>query len=862
MVPKKWIDFAKKVYQKIYWKELFAAFFIVLAIYFFRQERRELGHVLPALKRAHASWVYVGLLVTGMYILLQALMYVCSFIAVHSRLSLGRSIELFLKRNLLSVFIPAGGVSALAYQPVSFRRAGINKIAVHQASALYGAVGILSVVIVGVPVLAYASFHGHAFGQAYVGLVIVVAVLAGAYFLWRSMRPAGKVRVWLGRKYPAVEQQWDQLFQADYVQRGLWLTVLGSVGIELAGIAHVLIAMYAIGVVPSFEAACVTYIVTTIFLIVSPFLRGLGAIELSMVYVLQQFGYTTEQALAMTLLYRIFEFWLPLAAGVLSFLLKGRHLFLRLFPAVLTFALGLVNIVSVLTPPLTDRIHHLREFLPLESIQASNLLVIIVGIFLLIAAAFLLRGYRSAWLIALVFSVLSLVGNLMKAFDYEEALLSLVVCVSLLSTSRYYRLKNDPTWNGPTWMMGVAVVGLVLLFGATGFYFLDIRHFHIDFTWRQSLWYSLKNFLLIHDDTIRPATRFGREFIGFLHLLGIVAWLFLLYSLVRPYFRGRELHVTDQMRARALLEMYGSSPVDYFKTYADKVIFFSEHYEGFVSYRIANGFAIVLEEPVCAETYKVAVLKEFEFRCRQMGLRSVFYRVDEESIPYFDVLRKKKMLIGQEAIVDVPDFSLDGGDKKSLRNGLNSLKKKGFVTRTHRAPLLPEFVRQLQVVSDEWLETFERKEVVFSQGLFDAVEISHQDVISLEDEMGVVKAFLNIIPDFAPGECTYDLIRKTADAPGACMDALIIEMIAYARHGGLGYLNMGLVPMTGILQPDNTAEQLMKFASERMRRFRNYQGLREFKEKYASRWINKYLVYEHDADLLQLPVALNKVMQP
>ena len=40
-------------------------------------------------------------------------------------------------------------------------------------------------------------------------------------------------------------------------------------------------------------------------------------------------------------------------------------------------------------------------------------------------------------------------------------------------------------------------------------------------------------------------------------------------------------------------------------------------------------------------------------------------------------------------------------------------------------------------------------------------------MIVTRDDMGVVKAFLNIIPDFAPEECTYDLIRKTADAPGA-----------------------------------------------------------------------------------------------
>jgi phosphatidylglycerol lysyltransferase len=38
--------------------------------------------------------------------------------------------------------------------------------------------------------------------------------------------------------------------------------------------------------------------------------------------------------------------------------------------------------------------------------------------------------------------------------------------------------------------------------------------------------------------------------------------------------------------------------------------------------------------------------------------------------------------------------------------------------------------------------------------------------------------------------------------------------------------------------------------------------LRDFKEKYATIWEDKYLVYDTDYDLLQLPAALNKVMQP
>ena len=292
------------------------------------------------------------------------------------------------------------------------------------------------------------------------------------------------------------------------------------------------------------------------------------------------------------------------------------------------------------------------------------------------------------------------------------------------------------------------------------------------------------------------------------------------------------------------------------------MFFFSDKHDAFVSYRIANGFAIVLEEPVCAEENKMEVLAEFYEQCKKMGLKTAFYRVDENSILLFNQLRKQKMIIGQEAILDVKKFTLEGKDKKSLRNGLNSLQKKGYVTAIQKAPLNESLVTELRKVSDEWLSAFDKEEQVFSQGLFDEKEIARQDVITITDAEGKIAAFLNIIPDYTPEECTYDLIRKTSEAPGGCMDALIIKTIEYAKEHNCQYINLGLTPMTGINEPQNPAEQIIKFAGEKFRRFKHYHGLRDFKEKYATIWEDKFLVYETDYDLLQLPAALNKVMQP
>nr|WP_295866092.1 phosphatidylglycerol lysyltransferase domain-containing protein [uncultured Chitinophaga sp.] len=848
--------------RKLHWKEMLALLFILLAIYFFRSQRHELKSLVPAIERADRVWVITGIAITGVYVLLQALMYVFSFRAVGSRLSTYLGTELFLKRNLLSVFLPAGGISSLAYVPQSLRRAQLHKQQIHQASGIYGFIGILSVFLVGIPVVMYAMLHTGSMKDAGWGLAAICILLGVVVALVRSMQTKGKAYQLLIRYFPATAHKVDEMFTFRLSLPAFTYTILASVLIEVAGVAHLYLSMLATGVTPSLEAACVGYIVATIFLIISPFLRGLGAIELSLAYLLSNYGYSTLEALEITLLFRLFEFWLPLAAGMVAFALKGRDLVLRLLPPILIFLLGMVNIFSVLTPPLAYRMHLLRAYIPGTSIHASNLLVVFSGLVLLVTATFLFRGLRSAWIVALSVSLISVLGHIGKALDYEEASLALVTSILLLVTARQYRVKSNPQLVNIGVVTAVATFLLVLFFGTIGFYFLNVRHFGIDFTWQQSLRHAFHCFMLLEDDGLQPVTRFAREFMSAIRVLGVSSWAFLFYTIIRPYLHVSEHNNSSAEKARFYLSQYGDSPMDYFKVGGDKILYVSDRYEGFIAYRVASSFAIVLEEPVCSEDNKLLLLEEFEHQCKKMGLRPAFYRVDEDSTYYFSQLKKKKMLIGQEAIMDIRDFTLSGKDKKSLRNALNSLANKGYVTRLHAAPQSAAMLSALKEVSDEWLAQYEVKEMTFSQGLFDAAAMQDQDVITVTDADGKIAAFLNIIPDYAPGECTYDLIRKRTDAPGGVMDALIIALIQDAQAKDLQYLNLGMVPMSGISQPENTAEKMVKYAYEKLRFFRHYQGLREFKDKYATMWTNKYLIYEHDFDLIQLPAALSKVMQP
>ena len=848
---------------KIIVQFIFTLFFLSIGIWFIKHERAELVQVKNVLTAASWQWVLIGIGLTALYIFLQGQMYVFSFASTHKKISIIDSITLFIKRNLISVFLPAGGISSLAFFTDTIERKGIKKSQIHFASSIYGFSGIVSVVIVAVPVFMYAILKGAigfgewiAFGTA---LLLVIISL----FLYRSITKKGRAYTLIKKLIPAAEVFMNDVTDKKIDRKNIIRTFLISILIEFTGIVHVYVAMLALHFEPSIYSAAIAYIVSVIFLIVSPFLRGLGAIEVSMTYILIRLGFEHVEAISITFLYRFFEFWMPLFTGVLTFLSKLNKLLMRILPALFLLLLGILNIVSVLTPAISERLILLNDFLPVQVISASNYLVMMVGFFLMVTAAFMLKGLRSAWVFALILSILSFIGHITKAIDYEEAIVALLVIGVLIATYKEYYVKSNPKLRNVGLQTSLLFTALVLVCGTLGFYYLDKKHFNIDFTVLQSLRFTLQNYFLIGSNELAPSDAFARHFIYSINISGFLSIAFLIYTFIRPYVRPKNITNEDFSMANDLLKSYGNSSLDYFKTYGDKQLFFSENQKAFIAYHISGNFAVVLGNPVAENEEEIKnCIRQFDTYLYRNGLKSVFYRVPGETLSIYHELHKKHLFLGQEGIVNLSTFNLEGGSRRSLRNALNKVTSLNYRPGIHFPPVKDGVLQKIKSVSDEWLEYTGRHEIIFSQGMFVWEELKQQVIIVAENSEEKIIAFLNVIPDYAKDEATYDLIRKTKDAPNGVMDFLLIELFNYIKSQNLIYLNMGFAPLSGMEDPQTFPERSMKFAYEKIRSFVHYKGLREFKEKFDPVWHNQYLVYQNDYDLLQIPAVLRKVIKP
>ncbi len=142
------------------------------------------------------------------------------------------------------------------------------------------------------------------------------------------------------------------------------------------------------------------------------------------------------------------------------------------------------------------------------------------------------------------------------------------------------------------------------------------------------------------------------------------------------------------------------------------------------------------------------------------------------------------------------------------------------------------------------------------------MKLKNQTIFKVENPEERIIAFLNIMHDFVYGESTYDLIRKTSDAPNGIMDFIHVELFKYLKSQRFTFVNLGFAPMSGLNDPNTLQERSKKFAYEIIRSFSNYKGLHGYKGKFETKWHNKYLIYQQDHDLLQVPAVLANVIKP
>ena len=247
-----------------------------------------------------------------------------------------------LTSNAMVKVTPGGPIVAGA---VYFQMLSVSGVPMGQAAAALAAVSFLSTMVLfslpGVAVVVAAISAPIPRGLApvaFAGTVLFLIMLAGAVILVRFDRPlrwlgwvAERVTRWASRRF---KRDWkaspdDFVARRDEVVVALgarwWKAITMAVLNWLLDYLTLVVALLAVGARPRASLVLLAFGAAAVLGMIPITPGGLGFVEVGLTGILTVSGVPADAAALATLAYRLFQFWLPIPAGLVAYLLFRRR---------------------------------------------------------------------------------------------------------------------------------------------------------------------------------------------------------------------------------------------------------------------------------------------------------------------------------------------------------------------------------------------------------------------------------------------------------------------------------------------------------------------------------------------------------
>jgi lysylphosphatidylglycerol synthetase-like protein (DUF2156 family) len=484
----------------------------------------------------------------------------------------------------------------------------------------------------------------------------------------------------------------------------------------------------------------------------------------------------------------------------------------------------------------------------------------VLGIGLIIVSLQLARGKRRAWAIAMVLFAAAAVVHVVKGPDPIAALLDVAMLVALASYRTEFRAHGEPSSLRqallfvPLYLLLVSIFGFVSLLTQRDFVTPDLSF--------GGMVETTYGGLLGFDGPYEFGHRVFSEFFGdALLVLGIVGLLAFLYLVFRPLVRSRAPEQEARERARQIVHAHGSDTLAYFALRRDKSYFFSADGRSLVAYAYVRGYAMVAADPIGPPEDAGEVLDEFLGYCAEQGWKVAFLAVREDATPLYRERGLHSLYLGDEAILDCADFSLEGGGMKAVRSAVNRVGKDHRFELITESAASPDLVAELNAISDEWRQGAAERGFTMELGT-DVEGVEEDFVLAIAREAGNgdegrrVAGFLRFVPCYGPHPgYSLDLMRRRTDAANGITEYLIANAALGLGASGVERLSLNFAAWGRLL--DESAEmgvggRIQRRIAMALNPFFQIESLRDFNSKFEPVWLPRSIVVEDPADLLKV----------
>jgi phosphatidylglycerol lysyltransferase len=596
------------------------------------------------------------------------------------------------------------------------------------------------------------------------------------------------------------------------------------------------------------------YVISVLLGSLSQVPGGLGVLDLTIIATLSPW-YPTHGLVGALIIYRVVYYIFPLCVSVIlfgwhQFSLFGQNAknvtaragkgFIAIYPQIMSvgvFLAGSILLFSSVTPGLPQRLSLLKELLPPTVLELSKFLGSLAGIAVLLLAQGIRRRLHIAWLLTTILLGAGIVLSMVKGLDYEEALIITVLLIPLVAARKYFDRSSKLLYPDLSfsWVISTAIV---LVSAAWLGYF---SHRHSEFANLSILQFALSG----------EAPWFLKASVS----LSILTLILSLWKLFRVRSNFAFIPSADDIVKVRNIVRSSVQASTFLALMGDKSFFFSPSGKSMIFFAEEGSYWFVMGDPVGDPEEFQDLAWSFREQAALSGTKVIYYEATEDELPLYIELGYVLVKIGESGRIPLAGLSFDQGHEwHGQRYTLRKLAKDGSSFRVIPPEEVPPVLPRLREISDQWLKSKQGREKGFSLGFFDE-EYIKQFQIALVERNGEIQAFSNFWISADKNEMSLDLMRHIDDAPADTMEFLFLNAISWAKTEGFAYFDMGMAPFSGITGGPHSSlwNRAAGILYEHGNIFYNFQGLREYKEKYHPEWESRYLAVPHG---LSLPSVL------
>lgn len=342
---------------------------------------------------------------------------------------------------------------------------------------------------------------------------------------------------------------------------------------------------------------------------------------------------------------------------------------------------------------------------------------------------------------------------------------------------------------------------------------------------------------------------------------GVLTVGVVLVLLLMPRRKPAVLALQDEQRLRELLQGHGSADsLGYFALRRDKSAIFSRSGLAAVTYRVVDGVSLASGDPIGDPEAWPGAIEAWLDEAERFAWTPGVLGASRQGARAYVRAGLDALEIGDEAVVDLDAFTLQGRDMRGVRQSVARARRSGATARVDRqrdlsSQEIADIASAVDALRDGDVERG------FSMALGRVGDPDDGDVVVVRgyDAQGRLVALLSLVP-WGPDGLSLDVMRRSRDSENGMLELLVASLAEQARTLGVRRLSLNFAVFRSALERggDVGAGPVLRLWRTLLlgaSRWWQIESLYRANAKYRPAWVPRFLCFPRATQVARVAVA-------